>query len=102
MENKRLWREAFLFYWIKQNKEHFISFATGATFLEISKSTFNKIDILIPPLAIMNKFSEFSYPLLFNQIEMLQEQIDSLTKTRNLLLPRLISGKLSVKQSYGE
>lgn len=88
----------FLFYWIKQNREFFMLMASGATFLEITKGTFNKIDILVPPEFIMNRFTDMACPL-FKQIEILQEQIDILTKTRNLLLPRLISGKLSLKQA---
>ncbi|MCF7988698.1 MAG: restriction endonuclease subunit S [Methylovulum sp.] len=88
----------YLFYWIKQNKEQFILLASGATFLEISKATFNKIDILLPPKVIMNKYSDLVFPL-FIQIENLHDQMDILTKTRNLLLPRLISGKLTIKQA---
>jgi type I restriction enzyme S subunit len=59
--------------------------ASGATFLEITKGTFNKIDILVPPEFIMNRFTDMACPL-FKQIAILQEQIDILTKTRNLLL----------------
>jgi type I restriction enzyme, S subunit len=88
----------FLFYWIKQNREFFMLMASGATFLEITKGTFNKIDILVPPESIMNRFTDMACPL-FKQIEILQEQIDILTKTRNLLLPRLISGKLTLNQA---
>ena len=89
---------AFKFLFLVEVMVFFMLMASGATFLEITKGTFNKIDILVPPESIMNRFTDMACPL-FKQIEILQEQIDILTKTRNLLLPRLISGKLSLKQA---
>ena len=43
-----------------------------------------------------DKFSEFIEPI-FQKIDSLEEANDVLTKTHDLLLPRLISGKLSVE-----
>lgn len=34
---------------------------------------------------------------MFNSVSVYAEEIENLTKTRDLLLPRLISGKLSVE-----
>jgi type I restriction enzyme S subunit len=49
-----------------------------------------------PPQGIRQQFSEIVRPH-FSQVHLLSRQIEHLTKTRDLLLPRLISGKLSVE-----
>ncbi|MEI6169233.1 MAG: hypothetical protein WCS52_18780 [bacterium] len=48
-----------------------------------------------PPNGIQKHFAEIVRPF-FNEIQILSQQLGFLAKTRDLLLPRLISGKLSV------
>jgi type I restriction enzyme S subunit len=95
LPNKKL-PFTFLYYWISSNKEIFETLASGSTFLEITKGTFKKIDILLPPVPVMQKYHETVEPL-FKQIEIVQEQNVQLCQIRDRLLPRLISGKLKVK-----
>jgi len=38
----------FFFYWLKNNKKHFIQLAIGSTFNELAKSVFKKIEAIIP------------------------------------------------------
>ena len=83
----------FLSEWFKN---YFISLSTGATFGELSKSTFKKIGIVIPDEKLTEKYNEIVSPM-FKQIEILQKENQILKQTRDLLLPRLISGKLRVK-----
>jgi type I restriction enzyme S subunit len=45
----------------------------------------------------MEKFSEIMSPI-YSEINLLGRQLVILKQTRNLLLPRLISGKLRVKE----
>jgi len=52
--------------------------------------------VLIPTPDLENKFGE-KIVVLYQQIEALKIIISNLSKTRNQLLPRLISGKLSVE-----
>lgn len=85
----------FLYHWIKLGKTHFEMLSVGATFAELTKGTFKKIPVLTPPQAVMDAFAETEAPL-FKQIENLMRQNAHLTRTRDLLLPRLISGKLDV------
>jgi type I restriction enzyme S subunit len=86
----------FLYHWIKLGKTHFEMLSVGATFAELTKGTFKKIPVLTPPQAVMDAFAETEAPL-FKQIENLMRQNAHLTRTRDLLLPRLISGKLPVE-----
>lgn len=52
--------------------------------------------ISIPPMSLMKQFSDIIEPL-FAEKDLLSEQINHLTRQRDLLLPRLMSGKLEVK-----
>lgn len=88
----------YLYFWIYSNKEYFETLGTGSTFLEITKGTFKKIDILVPNRELMNDFHKIAQPV-FQQIENLQKQSINLRQTRDFLLPRLISGKLEIKEA---
>ena len=85
----------YLFFWLKLNKDYFELLASGSTFLELIKSNFKKILILKPTKQIVDRYVPIVKPL-FNDIKILQEEIIILKRTRDLLLPRLLSGKLSV------
>lgn len=86
----------FLYHWLKLSKPYFELLSSGATFAELTKGTFKKIEILTPPEPLVSKFDELESPI-FKAIEMHQRQNIKLNATRNQLLPRLISGKLSVE-----
>lgn len=88
----------FLYFWIYFNKEYFETLGTGSTFLEITKGTFKKIDILVPNRELINDFHKIAQPV-FQQIENLQKQSINLRQTRDCLLPRLISGNLQIKEA---
>ncbi|MBP2605308.1 restriction endonuclease subunit S [Acinetobacter calcoaceticus] len=55
-----------------------------------------KVVLSIPPNDLMEKFHKICMPM-FVEIENLLNQIDILTQKKDSLLPRLISGKLSVE-----
>lgn len=86
----------YLYYWIKLAKPHFELLAVGATFAELTKGTFKRIEILTPPAPIVSEFTRIEAPLL-KAIENLLRANQKLKETRDKLLPRLISGKLSVE-----
>jgi type I restriction enzyme, S subunit len=87
---------AFLYHWLKFSKPHFELLAGGATFAELTKGTFKRIEILTPPEPIVTKFDELESPI-FKTIETHLRENEKLVETRVRLLPRLISGKLSVE-----
>ena len=86
----------YLYHWIKLAKPYFEQFAVGATFAELTKGTFKRLEILTPPEPIVNEFSIITLPL-FKAIESHLRANKKLADTRDMLLPRLISGKLSVE-----
>jgi len=87
----------YLYHWLKLSKSHFESLTTGATFPELIKGVFKKLEILTPPKALVGKFEDLAMSF-FKEIESLQRANAELNSTRSLLLARLISGKLPVDQ----
>lgn len=93
--NKDCYR-MYLLYTFKARKEEIIANANGSTFLEISKGRFRKLKILMPIDDLLDSF-EKKTRIIFDEIMQLEQQSENLTRQRDLLLPRLMSGKLEVK-----
>jgi len=94
--NKRL-SVFHLYFWIKESREKIISVASGATFKEISRGEFREFPMVVPPLPIENTFAETVEPMC-RLIEDLIKKNQNLVVTRDLLLPKLISGELDVSE----
>lgn len=86
----------YLYHWLKLGKLNFELLAGGATFPELSKATFKRMEILTPPQELVMQFEDKVRPM-FDQVEILIGVNQKLKKTRDMLLGRLISGKLSVE-----
>lgn len=67
----------------------------GTTVAHLGDKHLKKITILIPEDKILKMSYERFEPMM-NRINSLQQQITNLTQQRDLLLPRLMSGKLKV------
>ena len=70
--------------------------ANGAVQIAVNNSNLEKIEILIPNEEFLKKFNEFVKPL-FKKIYLDNKQITSLSTTRDLLLPKLMSGEVRVE-----
>ena len=86
----------FLYHWLKLSKPHFELLSGGATFAELTKTTFKRIEILTPPKELVSFFSDKTAPLL-KAIEKVLQTNANLENMRDMLLQRLISGKLPVE-----
>lgn len=70
---------------------------TGASGRQrVQNDCFGYFFIPAPPPGLLRRFTDVVRPM-FNSVSVYAEEIENLTKTRDLLLPRLISGKLSVE-----
>lgn len=70
---------------------------TGASGRQrVQEQCFAQFLVKIPPPEMRDKFTSFVRPMV-SQIHLLSTQTEALSQTRDLLLPRLISGKLSVE-----
>jgi restriction endonuclease S subunit len=90
--------ELFLYYLYQNNsyKERAITFATGTTVLALPKEAILEYEFVVPQEDIFNQFGEFAKDI-FNRIILNTKSIESLQKTRDLLLPKLMTGKIRVK-----
>ena len=88
----------FLFFAVTSNPfvDQMTTVAKGAAYPATSFDDFEKAKLLVPTDDLMKSFHEKAEPM-FRQKHFLQQQSERLRKTRDLLLPRLISGKLSVE-----
>ena len=91
-ENLRM----FMLYMLKSRKDEIIANANGATFLEISKGRFRKMNMVVPIDSVLDSF-ENKARTIFEEIMKIEQQNQILSRQRDLLLPRLMSGKLEVK-----
>jgi type I restriction enzyme S subunit len=94
--NTSLIQPIYLYYYFRMNKNYLQSIAGGATFPELSGSMMKKLKVLLPPMKVQQEFSKRA-KIFIEKAELLSEQITNLTLQRDLLLPRLMSGKLEVK-----
>ena len=74
---------------------HLTNNATGAAYPAVTAATFEKADLLIPSVQLLKKFGEATIPLA-EQIHTLQSKTQNLRRTRDLLLPRLLSGSITI------
>lgn len=78
------------------NVSKYISqFANGANVLHLKPQAILGIKILLPSQFLIDKYVNIASKF-FNEIEYLSQMNDNLTKQRDMLLPRLMSGKLEV------
>ena len=86
-----------LYFTVSNMKETIEMFGnTGTTMTNLSKGKFEKLKVVKPEYSIIQIFENKVSPL-FEQIKNLNKQITNLTQQRDLLLPRLMSGKLEVE-----
>lgn len=95
LDNKGYSKE-FIYLWLKSNIDTVHSFSNGSTFMEISKSTFKTLQLLIPPKQTLNDFQLLIKPI-FEKIKSGQSQICTLKALRDTLLPRLMNGEVTVE-----
>ena len=61
----------------------------------LSQQDMNGIKVFKPTKDVVNTFNQYAEPI-FNEVFSLAKEIRLLTHQRDLLLPRLMSGKLSI------
>ena len=78
-------------------KNYCLAHADSATVLNLSNKDLYKHKMILPTNIILNSFEKIIKPMR-DEIEILIKKNKVLQQTRNLLLPRLISGKLNIKE----
>lgn len=86
----------YIIYWLENIMDDIKGMAGGTTFAEISKSAFKTINLVIPSKNIVDEFTRLAHQH-FEKVVSNTRQITALTTLRDTLLPKLISGELSLE-----
>jgi len=88
-------QQSFLFYSLKNHffKEDIMG--GGVIFAAITKKDLHDVELLQPPYTLIEMFQEQVFPI-DHQIANLYRMIEHLVKARDLLLPRLMNGEITV------
>ncbi|MBP8540746.1 MULTISPECIES: restriction endonuclease subunit S [unclassified Citrobacter] len=86
----------YIIYWLENIMDDIKGMAGGTTFAEISKGAFKTISLVIPSKNIVDEFTRLAHQH-FGKVVSNTEQINALTALRDTLLPKLISGELSLE-----
>lgn len=78
-----------------QGQHDIQSIVTGSAQLKFNKTNFRALRVLVPDEKCLRSFEEFAESVL-DRIDVNRAEIQNLTSIRDILLPRLISGQLSV------
>ena len=84
-----------LYYVIKDELKTLTQGASGSTIRFITKGMIERISTVIPNETILRQFNEIVDDI-YEQKTLLEKANNNLIKQRDLLLPRLMSGKLEV------
>ena len=88
----------YLFYYLKSIREYLLLISFGAAQQNLSQELIKKIKILMPSDNVVKAFENKIEPI-YQNIRNLILSNNNLKQQRDLLLPRLMSGKLEVKVS---
>jgi type I restriction enzyme S subunit len=87
---------AFCFHALKESMPRFRALSLGATMHHIKRSALDQVCTVVSPGSIRNQFQELVDPMHL-QIVTLTRHVRNLGRTRDLLLPRLLSGQIDVE-----
>jgi type I restriction enzyme, S subunit len=74
---------------------HLVGHTTGASYPAVRPDDFERAMVLVPPSSLLDEYHAYCEPLLRLSYKLEQEN-EKLARARDLLLPRLMDGSLSV------
>jgi type I restriction enzyme S subunit len=85
----------FTFLYAASTTDDFVGYlsnnASGAAYPAVTTATFEKAELLIPPPPLLKRFGNATIPMA-EEAHFLRRQIANLRRTRDLLLPQLLTG----------
>jgi type I restriction enzyme S subunit len=78
--------------------DEILSRAGGSTFAEISKKGFRPIPCVLPQQEVMSAYDETA-KLIVDSVTANERESRTLAELRDLLLPKLLSGEIRVKDA---
>jgi len=91
---------SFFCYWILRELSNEIKVrgSGGSVTLNLNKTQFSKLPVLLPSIQLMMRYHKMAEPL-FQTILLNEEQNLTLAAIRDSLLPKLLSGEIRVKEA---
>ncbi|HEX8110714.1 MAG TPA: restriction endonuclease subunit S, partial [Kofleriaceae bacterium] len=87
-----------LFHEMRFRVQDFLSYANGATFLELPRGRFKSLEVRLPAVEMAREFDRTVGPLHARAAVLLKEN-GRLASTRDELLPLLMSGRVRVRDA---
>lgn len=87
--------QMYLLFNLKSRVEEIRQKAGGSTYLEISKTVFRELKIILPKDEVLAEYQKNVHDI-FDEIYCRTEMVKSLVDMRNRLLPKLMSGEVEV------
>jgi type I restriction enzyme S subunit len=87
---------AFCFHSLKESMPRFRALSLGATMHHIKRSALDQVFTVVAPTPMRNRFDVLVEPI-HQQLITISKQIQNLRQSRDLLLPRLLSGQIDVE-----
>lgn len=88
----------YVFHWTRENIDEILTRAGGTTFAEISKANFRPIPVLVPSGPVLTAFEAIVSPIYARLVANVKES-RTLSELRDILLPKLLSGEIRVRQT---
>ena len=93
-ENRRYWDYSFVELLLKH--ANVMEAKTGSAQPQVTSENLNYVKAVAPTKPLVEKFCAIVTPI-YEQVDLLFCQIQNLRRTRDLLLPRLLSGQLNIE-----
>ena len=81
---------AFVYYFLKENRQLLESHSSGTTFMEISGNVLKEIPVSIPPEGLTRKFTDLCEPIFRHQ-EQIEAEIDHLLELQRTMVSQISS-----------
>lgn len=81
---------AFLYYFLKENRQLLESHSSGTTFMEISGNVLKEIPVSIPPEELTRKFADLCQPIFTHQ-EQIEAEIGQLIELQRTMVSQISS-----------
>lgn len=85
----------FVYFYLKNNIEFIESIAGGSTFKEISGNAMKNLKVTLPPMKLLKEYRQI-VETIFNNIENFEDASQILSKLRDSLIPKLLSGEIEI------
>jgi type I restriction enzyme S subunit len=101
--NTALWGKEFpkaepLFAYFVLSNIELAKFNSGAAVPTLNRNDVHGLEAVIPPRQLQRLFQEYAESFI-RQVSVLERRVENLRRTRDLLLPRLLSGQVSVEDA---